>query len=80
MVKHLSSKLFNLLLSLFGIILLGSIPALFNQMNLSFSGYIRSIKEVILVLVGLKPAVYGGMAGLEKPIFPKFLFIWGNRA
>ncbi|MHC8520269.1 hypothetical protein ACPJHQ_01940 [Rossellomorea sp. H39__3] len=80
MITRVSIKLFNLLLSLFGIILLGSIPALFNQMNLSFSGYIRSIKEVILVLVGLKPAVYGGMAGLESRSSPKFLFIWGNRA
>lgn len=47
-------------------------------MNLSFSGYIRSIKEVILVLVGLKPAVYGGMAGLEKPIFPQVFIHMGE--
>ncbi|UTE72647.1 peptide ABC transporter permease [Rossellomorea marisflavi] len=78
MITRVSIKLFNLLLSLFGIILLGSIPALFNQMNLSFSGYIRSIKGVILVLVGLKPAVYGGMAGLEKPIFPQVFIHMGE--
>ncbi|WP_370295583.1 peptide ABC transporter permease [Rossellomorea marisflavi] len=78
MIIRVSTKLFNLLLSLIGIILLGSIPALFDQMDFSFSRYVESIKGVLLMLVGVKPAVYGGRVGLEKPIFPQVFVHMGE--
>ncbi|MGX1265540.1 peptide/nickel transport system permease protein [Rossellomorea marisflavi] len=64
------TKISNLIIGIFGIIFLGSLPQLFQNTTINFSSYISSLSRILKMFIGFEPFTYENI-GVSRNIFPQ---------
>ncbi|MCF6136659.1 ABC transporter permease subunit [Pseudalkalibacillus berkeleyi] len=75
MKLHLEKYLFNLMLLLIGVWLVGSLPALFKGISLDIAAYLKSLLGILMNLFTRDSFTYY-LNGIDRPVFPRIISPW----